>query len=407
MRRTSLFIALSLTANAALGVVLWQRTTPPSAPPTSTSTSITANSSHAAALTPAAFSAQWRQLLQSPDDTTALAFLHSSGFPPDIVRSLMSERIRARYQDRFRELDAKQTKTPYWKTGGAWYNFDSDVATRSERRALEREIQDTVRQLLGDDSNSLNPYESDRRSRSYGDLPSDKITQIEAITRDYGELNSQIRDNAKGVILAEDREKLDFLQKERRADLAAVLTSQELEEYDRRNSPSAGEIRGKLRFFDATEAEFLALYQAQRDFDTRYGRDNLSGEKSDLRKAALPQLTERFKAALGTERYAEFELLTDGNYSSTRSSLTQLGLPADSARELVATQRAANKRAEAIRADKSLTPEQQATQLATLEKESVEKVTATIGVQNLADYKKYSGNWLTRLAPPSKTPSTR
>ncbi|ATC63349.1 hypothetical protein CMV30_04935 [Nibricoccus aquaticus] len=405
-RRTPLLIAFSLVANAALAVVLWQRSTSPAAHSPHSTAASPSPAATAAAQTPDAFSAQWQQLLQNPDDTAALSLLRSSGFPPEVVRSLMTERIRSRYQDRFRALAAKQAETPYWRTN-AWYNFDGDVATRSERRALEREISDSVRKLLGDDTDSLSFYERDSRARSFGNLPSVKITELQAISRDYGELSSQIRDNAKGVVLAEDREKLAFLEKEKRTDLSALLTPDELEDYDRRNSPSASEIRGKLRFFDATETEFLALYQAQHDFDARYGRDNLSGEQSDLRKAALPQLTEQFKAALGPERYAEYELLTDGNYSSTRSTLTQLGLPADSARELVATQRAANKRAEAIRADKSLNSEQQASQLAALEKDATEKVTATIGAQNLDEYKKYTGNWLTRLAPKPKNPATR
>jgi hypothetical protein len=88
--------------------------------------------------------------------------------------------------------------------------------------------------------------------------------------------------------------------------------------------------------------------------------------------------------------------------------VTQLGLPADTARELVATQRAANKRAEAIRADKSLGREQQSAQLTALEKDATEKVTAALGAENLADYKKFSGQWLYKLAPATQSgPTTR
>ncbi|MGC4074095.1 MAG: hypothetical protein QM760_16605 [Nibricoccus sp.] len=407
MRRIPLFIALSLGANATLGVVLWQRSTASSSLPHSVnSTSNPARSNSSSAATPDAFAAQWQQILQNPDDNVALSLLRSSGFPPEVIRSLMTERIRARYQPRLRELAAKQAETPYWRTN-AWYNFDGDVATRSERRALEREIQDTIRKLLGDDTDSLSFYARDRRTRSYGNLSSEKVTEIEAITRDYSDLSSQIRENSKGVILAEDREKLAFLEKEKRADLAAVLSPEELEEYDRRNSTSARDIRAKFRFFEATEAEFLALYQLQRDFNARYGYENLSGEQDDRRRAALPQLTEQFKAALGPERYAEYEIFTDSNYQRTRSDLVQLGLPAGAARDLVATQRASNKRAEAIRADKSLAPDDKAAQLAALEKDATEKVTATIGAENLTEYKKYTGGWLNRLAPKPKAPATR
>jgi hypothetical protein len=254
MRRTPLLIALSLTANAALAVVLWQRNSSPSSSPHSphSTDSSASSSSLAAPQDPAAFSARWKQLLQNSDDIAALTFLRSSGFPPSVVRSLMTERIRARYESRFRELDVKKNETPYWRTT-AWYNVDDDVTTRAERRSLQREIQDAIRALLGDDVASLHSFERDRRSRSYGSLPPAKITEVEAIDRDYRELTAQVRENAKGFTLTEDREKLAFLEKEKRADLAAVLSPEELEEYDRRNSPASGEIRNKLRHFDATE----------------------------------------------------------------------------------------------------------------------------------------------------------
>ncbi len=402
MRLIPAVITVSVIANAVLGVVFWQRTSAPSnAAPTHNHAGTHPNISPAAT-TPAAFAARCSQLAHDPDDATALAFLRSSGFPPEIVRSLMVERIRARYQPRISELDARRAETPYWRARNLYYGFDDDVALRAERRALEREIADTLRQVLGDAAETLHPYERERRARSYGDLPPSKVAEIEAINRDYSELTSQIRERSKGAILPEDREQLAFLEKEKRADLVASLTPEQLEEYDRRNSPAAGEIRNKLRYFEATESEFVALYHAQRDFDARYGRDNLSGEQQDRRRAALPELTEQFRAALGPERFAEFELLTDGNYRNTHSFVLNRSLPADTARELVVTQRATNQRADAIRSDKSLTPEQRTAQLADLEKEAVAKVTAAVGADHFNDYKQNAGHWLNRIAPPQK-----
>lgn len=405
MRNVVPLVALSLLANAALGVALWQRPgTAPVASRSSETASLYTRSN--TTIDPAVLNKTWQLVSQSPDDSAMIDFLRRSGFPPEVVRGLVNERVRTRYEPRFRELAAKKSETPYWRSN--WYNYDDDVALRAEGRALYREVQSVIQKLLGEEDELPSAFERENRRRRYGDLPSGKVTNLEAINRDYTDISAQVREHAKGVILAEDREKLAFLEKEKRADLADILSPEELAEYDRRNSPSAAEIRGKLKFFDASEDEYNRLYQAQRDFDALYGRDNLSGEQSARRKAALPELTEKLKQALGPERYAEYEIVTDSNYRDTRDLLGSIGVPAGTARELVVLHRATNRQTQAIRNDPSLTVEQRASQLALLQQTATEKVIATIGTKNLPDYQKnYTGGWLKKITEQPKTDSSR
>lgn len=404
MPRVSIIIlALSTVINAVFGVVLYQRL---SVRPTADlrDNGSTAPQPTATASAPLSDAARWQKISDATDDAGFVTQLRSAGFPPHVVRALVGERIEARYATRLRALRRQSPGKPYWQANG-WYNSDLDLASRNEQRAINREIADTVMALLGDDPAAVSPTLRAYRARTYGNLPPAKVMAIEAINRDYREIAANVHAETQGIVLSTDREKLILIENERRADLTRLLTPEELVEHDIRNSPAALEIRSKFRYFDATEPEFLALYQLQRDFDARYGRDNLSGEQNDRRKEALPELTRQMETALGSERFANFEILTDGNYPATRGSMTELGLPPESAAELVRVQRSTTRRADAIRSDKTLTSDQRSLQLAALAKEATAQTMSTLGsAENLSSYKRNTaGQWLTRLAPLEKS----
>jgi hypothetical protein len=402
MRRAHLLIAVSLAANAALALVLWPRIASTCAHAHSASSDKHRSSNIS---TPLTETERWQKLTSITDDTTYVAQLRAEGFPPEVIRALVRNRLYVRYGPRLLALRKKTPRPPYWQTaqlGYTRYNPDAGPAILAEQRAIFVEIEDSLKALLGADAERTSPYQQERHARTYGSLPSSKISAIEAINRDYGEMGMQLRAETKGVPLAADRERLAFLERERRTDIVRALTPEELDEYDRRNSPSAVEIRNKFQFFEGTEDDFLALYTLQRDFDGRYGRDNLSGDAKDRRAAALPELAKQFEAALGPERYADYQIMTDGNFHATRSTLDQIGLPPEKAKDLVRIQRDANKRAQAIRDDGSLTADQRAAQLAALHKESSDKVAVELGsAENLAAYKRWPGQWLAKLNPPA------
>jgi hypothetical protein len=398
--RTTL-IAISLAANVAIGIAAYSRLAA-KRPASKVLTAIVVKRD-ATAKPALDLTTRWHEINRISDDTKLVAQLRAEGFPPAVIHALISERIEERYTSRLRAIRQKSPKKPYWQTSG-WYDSILDLAARAEVRAIYREQRDAVRALLGDDGEFLDDYQRAQRARSYGTIPAAKISALENILRDYSEITRQVREGNQGITLAADREKLALIENEKRTDLVQLLSPAELEEYDRRNSPAASEIRSKLRYFDASEQDFLALYQIQRDFDIRYGRDNLSGEQSDRRKAALSELAAQIKTALGPDRYVTYEIVTDGNYFATRSLMTDLGLPPESANALVAIQRNTNSAAESILTDQSLSAEQRTAQLASLEKAATEKVTAALGTtENFASFKRYSaGQWLNRLNPPAR-----
>ncbi|MFT3780576.1 MAG: hypothetical protein QM790_01085 [Nibricoccus sp.] len=343
----------------------------------------------------------WRHLVEDKE-ADFVSRLRAEGFPPETIVSLVRSRITEKFKERLRALGAKDDQVPYWRTEPWSYNFNPE--TRAERRAIYRQIAEETRRLVGAEMDAAeSDYARGERIRSYGSISHEKVEAIQAIQRDYNELASNVREGAKGITLPEDREKLNYLEKEKRADLVQLLSAEELAEYDKRNSPAASAIRNKLRYFDASEEEFTKLYQLQREFDERYGRDNLSGKEADRRRDAERELTQQFEAALGPERFAEFQITSDGNFYNTRSFLNSFGIPVENTRALVAMQRDLSQQAAAIRASTSLSREEQSRELAKLEQEAKTKVGALIGNDRIEKYKEYAaGSWMTKLSPAAK-----
>ncbi|MBI5423844.1 MAG: hypothetical protein HZA32_07135 [Opitutae bacterium] len=399
MKVTPVLLALSLAANLALGAFAYSRW---SSPPTT---------SVAAIYTPLPAAPRLPVIVPTPpnarfvapaDNASYVAQLRADGFPPDVIRALVQMRVSRRYQDMKKALRGP-IPDEYWKAVD-FSNFPGGPTTpemRAAFRQLDRDMADELRALLGTGNDALSPYERSRRERTMGHLSSEKINQVEALQRDYADLRRQVTESSNGLILKTDREQLRLLEREQRADLAAVLTPDELREYDLRASPSADATRSKLRFFDATEDEYRALATLQLEFDQTYGVTNLSQDEQTRRRTAEPQLLEKIKAQLGPERFATYLVTTDGVFSETRAFTRSYGYDDAMARQLVATKQDFSRRADAVLNDSSLSREARTAALTALNTEASTQLGATLGADNFAKYRRSAGNWMNKLGKPS------
>jgi hypothetical protein len=400
MKLPKLLLSVSVVANLGLAALVFsQRTRPPAAighsadVPSKTVLAEAAGGPVAAAPSSAPSDPQ-------SDDAAYVAQLRADAFPPEIIRTLVYARLQRRYNPRIRALTNKSTNAVYWRSpsfGG--YNAGLTAEDRAAVRALYTEMSAEAKALLGDGDEALHPYEKEQRERTMGNLSSAKVQQLEAINRDYGELTTMVRERTKGgVVLKADRERLRLLERERRADLAAVLTPEELMEYDLRASPAAGGVRNRLRHFEPTEAEFREIAALHVDLDLKYGGpSHLSAEEKAARQAAEKELPSKLQSILSPERYAEYLITTDGAYSQTTAFMNSAKLDPKLARDVLAVKQDLTRRADAIRDDPSLTPEQRTASIASLGEEATARVSKTLGDSNFAAYKKSVGTWMNRF----------
>ncbi|WP_438482598.1 hypothetical protein [Oleiharenicola lentus] len=407
MKKTSaLLLAVSLAANAALGAWLLLKPAVPLSPASShlhITKSVAAPTS-VDPLTQPLDAQTWPRLAQL-SDTDYVARLRAEGFPPALVRDMLRSRITARYADRLNALRPLE-KDEYWKRTPLHPDAHLSPEARKERRALGREISAEMKAALGDGPESVPDYERAQRERTYGSIPADKIAQIEAISTDYGELSTNIRDRSRGVTLPEDREQLRLLERERRADLEASLAPYELLQYDLRNSASSHAVRSQLTYFDATEEEFRALTLVRLDFDRQFGSNYLSEEEQAKKRTAEAQLLEQARTVLSPERYKEYALVSTNDFRNTVRDLSRFNFDVTVAKDVFSVRQNITNRAAAITANTLYSPEQRTAELTALYREASTSLTTKLGAKAYESYEREgAGNWIRKLKPAPTPPS--
>ena len=339
----------------------------------------------------------WSLLRTSDDLPTLIARLRAAGFPPTVIRSIVAAEIGERFAARRKELTTQQDQTPFWKNQ-RFASFDPKVT--AALRALSREQTDLVKQLLGPDASPANDVMRASLAGRFGNLPPEKIDQLQSILSDYSEMRSPIYAETNGVWLPDDRAKLALLDKEQRVDLAALLTPQELEEYDLRNSSTASQLRYQLATFNPTEAEFRAIFKIQQAFDDQYGSPmTMTMEQRRQVMEAQKQLLPQFQAVLAPDRFAAYQQAIDPAYQQINRLVARLELPPETSTQVVALQKDIQQRAMSAQIARDATPEQRAAQLAALNQEATDKLTQSLGARGFEAYKATGGYWLQMLQP--------
>jgi hypothetical protein len=407
MKIAPLLLAFSLAANAALGLFAVNRTThwidfastaQPAPQPDAAATAAARSSALVAA---GKIDPQLWTNVSGGEPREVAARLQAEGFPPSLQRAILAALIAEKFAARHKEL-AQLVSTQPW-----WYQLNgSPIGSKiiALRQQINREEKDALEQLLGADA-GVTDYQRARRPRQYGDLPAGKMNEIERLNADYAELMQEVRNASQNILLPEDRAKLAFLEKEKRADLLKLLTPDELFEYDLRSSQSANVLRSQLTAFNPTEEEYRALFKLQSAFDAQYpSPELLTPEQRRERSEAQQKLTDQARSVLSPERFAEYQQKTDQAYIQTNSLVTRLQLPTTLTADLVAVQKEMMKRAQDTRSDRSLNAEQRNAQLGTLQNEAKVRVTALIGENNLPVYRQTAGSWFNYIVPPPAPP---
>jgi hypothetical protein len=259
------------------------------------------------------------QSLHSTDLATLVQRLRSAGFPPAMVRAIADAEVERQFSPRIKELMKTSTETPYWRADPGYYSGNPKLFESVSQ--IYRERSRVLRDLLGKDAYAVSGVDpTTAQRRQYGNLSPAKIDLVQRITEDYAEMTGQIRSAMQGVTLPEDVEKLALLEREKRTDLSAVLTPEELAEYEMRTSPITSRLRTALTMMDASEAEFRSIYRAHEPFkEVLYptstgGMIFITSEVTEKRREAARQIQEKLKTDLGDSRFAQYQRASDNDF---------------------------------------------------------------------------------------------
>ena len=250
---------------------------------------ITGSSAAAAQSTPT-----WR----SRDDDPLLELcvrLRQAGFPVPVVREILLARI---------------AELPPTDRIGA-------------RLALEQENRRLTDELLrahSEESTGLTPETLFRRR--FGDLSEEKAGRLKRLLADYDELRKKLRNSPSSAALSIHAPEYQLLEKEQEADIARLLSLDELFEYELRSSETARQMRMLLPNFEVTETEFRALFPLFRELGFQgpivpSGTLVTAALREQWRIVADPVFQSKIEQTLGPRRAEDFRRATAPAIRST------------------------------------------------------------------------------------------
>jgi len=408
MKLAPVLLAVSLAANVAL-LVAWKFTrveTPAAVPDSATNAAASvaesgdARGATAKSPVPASPSVRppptgktWARL-GSEDIPSLIVRLRAAGCPPDVLRAIVAQRFELRRE----ELTLDGNDVPFWKRPP---DTPPDPAVVEALAKLQREMRATMLEL-GPENEDTDLWRV-LRNRRFGSLSDEKASQLEALeSRRSEEISRLARAAPNGVL---QMEQVRGAEQQMLAEIAKVLTPEELAEYELRNGSSSSRLRSALVGFNATEAEYRALFQFYREQDAQFPLSPTSTPAERAARAtAQQQMDAQIKAVLGPDRFAQYQQASQPEYQQLNRLVTRLELPLSAAAQVAAVQREIQGRANAVRMNRELTPEARAEQLAVLSEDATKRITAAIGPRGLEGYRQYGGAWLQQLQPRPANP---
>lgn len=386
MSRLTLILLLSGLINVATAFVYLRPRSP--APPAPTAP--VATPAAPASVEPADLpldASTWAALQASPaavagPTATLVDHLRAAGFPLDVIRAIVRQQLDDEFAPREAAVAAAHATTHYWER-----DFHSTAGYRNsgpERVALRLEKDARLRELLGDDAET--PRERARRERDYGNIPLDQVEKLVTLRTDYDHREIELRNRAQGILFPSDLAELERLRTERQAAIDALFTPDERATYELHAGDISNDLRARLRWFQPSETEFLNLYTAQAEFDHAFAqapdRTTTTPEAvqawNDARAAAQTQLDADFAAALGPERYADYQLTASPTYARMRGITDRYDLPAELAAAMTRSHDAVMAEVNLITADPALSPADRAARADALARESTAAITDQI-----------------------------
>ena len=346
--------------------------------------------------------------IESTNYTVYINNLRGIGCPEQTIRDLILTDVAKLYAKRRAAVRHEGPPFQFWQTGDAWES-GATPQIQEQLRELDQEQQDLIRELLGVDfQTEMARYWStdDDRQRMYEFLPAEKREKLLGLQAKYEEAEQEFYARTKGWILDEDQDQLKTLQKQKEEELARLLTPEELEEYDLRNSSTANTLRTQLNGFEPSEEEFRKIFRFQKSFDRDFEQAFDPSDaaqmavKTRAQEEAQGALNEELKGVLGQSRFAEYQRAQSEDYRALVQMADRFEMPREVAGKVYGMKQAAEAQTQRVQSDPNLSEEQRRRALFGIAQETQKSLATTLGDKVYKAYQRSAGQWIGTLASP-------
>ncbi|MDF9832303.1 hypothetical protein M2103_000513 [Ereboglobus sp. PH5-5] len=344
MRPLPVILALSIAANVGFAVVCIVAPRDSARQSRATQTNAQATSG-----IPKSDPARLAEALKTNDAKTIFDQLRALGFTDANAHDLARRFIWMKYYNRQREiLAAKRSATgPYWR--------GPDQGTRNYTAEERKELRELANQANRETIAMLGSNVTDETAARYAFLPQEKIAQLRDLQRDYSEMVREIGEEASRFRLPSDSSNQRLLYEEFQNDLKSIFTPEELAAYEQRYSAAAINVRRSFAGIDATEAEYLAVYNVMKSVSDQYPVSSPRDRDAIAARAeALKQANGEIKMVLGDERYADYMRAQNSDYRSLQAAADRFQIPVETINNVYALRDVASKEYHRINTDTTL-----------------------------------------------------
>jgi len=352
---------------------------------------------------------RWSQL-ESTDYKEYIVRLRTFGVSERVIRDIILADVQKMYRPRFAALrpPKKPANPNFWETRnqGFYPNRAQTKEQREQTRALRKEQTELIKALLGADAYEHIAKDSgypDWGERMYGPLSKEARDKVTEMAQRFDEDRLDIYAKADGYIDQDAMAELATLRRKHREELAAVLSPEQLEEYELRSSEVAQRMKWELAWFEPDEQEFRAIHAVKETEEDLSGLLNPACENDEATRAQIKilqekqaELNKKLIETLGTNRAREYQLANQYEYHN----LLEAGVAKETVFKMADMQGEVELAAQKVRQDQSLSGDQQTEALRAIRAETEKTLTELIGDRRAKYYLNTGAWWLRNLPPP-------
>ena len=346
----------------------------------------------------------WRQL-ESEDYRTYIERLRSIGCPEQTIRDLIIADIDQLLAPRLQQILPRRKELHFWhpEEDELWNDFDHREGLATQRE-IDFEKREVIEELLGVDLVAERAKvlgQEDYYGRRLSFLPDKKRSQVRTLIEKYQAQELALREQAiedGEPLSAEASAELRRLRQEQQAEIAKLLTPEEQQQLEWWLSPTANAVRHAVYGMDASQEEFLTIYQLRKAFDETWGAEAVELKDRGAREKweqAKRELETQLRQKLGEQRYADYQRGQDPDYRQLNVAVTRFKLPRDRANQCYEVKRVFEELRQQVEGNATLTPEQREAAVKALKEESGKAVKEVLGETAFAYFARRSqGQWI-------------
>ena len=337
----------------------------------------------------------WSQL-ESEDYKTYISRLRSIGCPDQTIRDIIIADLDKLMAPEIRKAYGRRPELQYWHPEEE--EMLNDVNPR-ELQKREREVDERKRQIIRElvqadviQERMRSTGKEDYYERRLTFLPEQKRSTVRELLEKYDEAERQVREKDEadgGNMGVADQTELSRLRRQRAAELDQALSPPEKQQYELWASPVANQVRHATYGMNASEQEFLAVYQARKAFEETWGGvqpELLEPAERVRMELARTTMNTQIRSHLGDDRYAEYQRGEDDDYHMLNALVTRFNLPREKAAEVYSYKAVAMGYRSQVQADPQLNPEQREVALKAIADETRGSVRSVLGAKAYSHY---------------------